>query len=29
MFESFIEEEEDAAAPLLLATFLIPRAALP
>jgi hypothetical protein len=29
MFESFIEEEEDAAAPLLLANFLLPRAALP
>jgi len=29
MFESFLEEEEGAAAPLLLANFLMPRAALP
>jgi hypothetical protein len=29
MFESFLEEEEDVAAPLLLANFLLPRAALP
>jgi hypothetical protein len=29
MFESFLEEEQDAAAPLLLADFLMPRAALP
>jgi hypothetical protein len=29
MFESFLEEGEDAAAPLLLANFLMPRAALP
>jgi hypothetical protein len=28
MFESFLEEGEDAAAPLLLANFLMPRAAL-
>jgi hypothetical protein len=28
-FESFLEEEEDVAAPLLLANFLMPRAALP
>jgi hypothetical protein len=29
MFESSLEEEEDVAAPLLLANFLLPRAALP
>jgi hypothetical protein len=29
MFESFLEEEEDAATPLLLANFLLPRAASP
>jgi hypothetical protein len=28
MFESFLEEQEDVAAPLLLANFLMPRAAL-
>ncbi|HXY00926.1 MAG TPA: hypothetical protein VEI54_08385 [Candidatus Limnocylindrales bacterium] len=28
MFESFLEEEQDAAAPLLLANFLMPRSAL-
>jgi hypothetical protein len=29
MFESFLEEEDDAAAPLLVLNFLTPRAALP